>query len=188
MRTPTSLTPLALVATVALAGACTSGDDTAARPPVADASDRVSALACPGGPGCASGAGRLTVGVAKRAITPAVETWMDLDGNGLRNAEEPFEDLDDDGVWDPVWVAGFGLGRAATGVHDDNWARVLTFTQGDVKVAVVALDLIGYFHDRVVAVRRALAGAAQNGVLHPPDPEGIEPGEGLVEKHHARAV
>ena len=83
------------------------------------------------------------VGAAKRAITPQVETTEDLDGDGRINA---------------VWIAGFGSGRQAEGVHDDIWTRVVTLEQGELRVALVALDLVGYFNDEVVRIREAAKG------------------------------
>ncbi len=53
----------------------------------------------------------------------------------------------------PVRIAGFGQGRDATGVHDDLTARALVIETGDATVALVALDLIGFFHDDVVKIR-----------------------------------
>lgn len=53
----------------------------------------------------------------------------------------------------PVRIAGFGQGRDATGVHDDLTARALVVETGGATVALVALDLIGFFHDDVVKIR-----------------------------------
>ena len=53
----------------------------------------------------------------------------------------------------PVRIAGFGQGRDATGVHDDLTARALVIETGGTTVALVALDLIGFFHDDVVKIR-----------------------------------
>src|SRR5437899_4743862 len=53
----------------------------------------------------------------------------------------------------PIWLAGFGQDRAASGVHDDLYARALVLGTGTRSVAIVALDLIGLFHDEVVRIR-----------------------------------
>src|SRR5262245_3453047 len=53
----------------------------------------------------------------------------------------------------PVRIAGFGEGRDATGVHDDLTARALVVESAGDTVALVALDLIGFFHDDVVKIR-----------------------------------
>ncbi|MGH9869744.1 MAG: hypothetical protein ACREAA_16470 [Candidatus Polarisedimenticolia bacterium] len=57
----------------------------------------------------------------------------------------------------PVYVGGLERGLKATGVADELYARamVLTDAQG-TSVGLVVLDLIGFFHDDVVAVREEL--------------------------------
>ena len=57
----------------------------------------------------------------------------------------------------PVWLAGFSHHRAATAIHDDLWAIACVLDDGHTRVGVVGLDAIGFFHDDVVAVRRACA-------------------------------
>lgn len=109
--------------------------------------------------GCGTGAGTgsdvLQAGAAAVTITPLVEPFEDLDGNGIRDAGEPFTDLDGDGKFDPVWIAGFGSQRAALGVHDDLYARVLVLVQGDVHIGIVALDWVGLLRDQALAIGQA---------------------------------
>jgi hypothetical protein len=57
----------------------------------------------------------------------------------------------------PVWVAGFGQNRAATAIHDDLCAIACVLDDGYARLGIVVLDAIGFFHDDVVAVRRACA-------------------------------
>lgn len=116
-------------------------------------------LVCPGSLGCEGAGDALLAGVAARKVTPLVETWEDLDGDGKRDADEPFTDEDDDGEHDAFWIAGFSMGRAATGVHDDLWARAVTFERGDVSVGLVALDFVGLFHPDVVRIREGAKAA-----------------------------
>jgi hypothetical protein len=52
-----------------------------------------------------------------------------------------------------VWLAGFGCGRAATGVHDDLEARAIVLDDGKKRVGIVALDLLGLFYDDVERLR-----------------------------------
>lgn len=122
---------------------------------VVDAHGVVPDLVCPGAIGCEDADGPLRVGAAARAITPLVEAWVDANDDGVRDADEPFEDRNGNGRWDPVWIAGFDPGRAATGVHDDTWARALTVSRGATRLGVVALDLLGVSHDDVVRLRLA---------------------------------
>src|SRR5262245_20507711 len=54
----------------------------------------------------------------------------------------------------PVSIAGYGHGRRATGVHDELSARAFVWDDGEREVALVALDLVGLFRDRVERIRR----------------------------------
>ena len=55
-----------------------------------------------------------------------------------------------------VWLAGFGMGRAATKIHDDLWAFACVLDDGHTRLGIVALDAIGFFHDDVINVRSRL--------------------------------
>ncbi|MHB1425492.1 MAG: neutral/alkaline non-lysosomal ceramidase N-terminal domain-containing protein, partial [Gemmataceae bacterium] len=57
-----------------------------------------------------------------------------------------------------VYLAGFGHNRRASGVHDPLMARAVVLRHGKEKIALVALDLIGFFHPRVESVRQRLPG------------------------------
>src|SRR5690349_10833178 len=57
-----------------------------------------------------------------------------------------------------VYMAGFGHNRKATGVHDPLKARVVVLRHGEVKIALVSVDLIGFFHPHVERIRLELPG------------------------------
>jgi hypothetical protein len=80
-------------------------------------------------------AGGLTVGFAERDITPEVKA----DGK-------------------PVWVAGFGNNRRATGVNDPIMARAVVLSDGVKKIALVSVDLVGLFLEPVEKIRQGLPG------------------------------
>ncbi len=93
-------------------------------------------------------------------ITPSGvwgEEFTDLNGDGVRNGGEPF--VDDPGntaidassrnKYDGIYLAGFGNNRLATGRHDDLWARTIVIDNGTTRVAIVAVDLIGYYSEAV---------------------------------------
>jgi hypothetical protein len=82
----------------------------------------------------------LLFGFAKRTITPAI---------GAR----------------PVYMAGFDTNRKATAVHDDLWARAVAVGDGRQRVAIVAVDLIGLFHDDVLKARDLLQRKAPGATL-----------------------
>lgn len=83
------------------------------------------------------------------------EEFTDQNGNGVWNSGEPFTDdpgnTEIDGSsknkYDGIYLAGFGNKRLATGMHDDLWARALVLDQGKTRIAIVAIDLIGYYSD-----------------------------------------
>lgn len=58
----------------------------------------------------------------------------------------------------PVYIAGFGKNRKATGVHDPLKARAIVLAHGKVKIAIVSVDLVGLFHASVERVRKKLPG------------------------------
>lgn len=58
----------------------------------------------------------------------------------------------------PVWIAGYNNGRQATAIHDDIWARCMLVRVIDgnktKSIALVSLDLIGYFYPETLKIRR----------------------------------
>jgi len=55
----------------------------------------------------------------------------------------------------PVYLAGFGHNRVATGVHDDLSARCLALGVAKETLVICSADLIGLFYDDVLTIRRA---------------------------------
>jgi len=99
----------------------------------------------------------IRAGFAAVPITPPVQdTWTDLDGDAVRDPDEPYVDGNGNGRFDAYWLAGFHNGRPATGVHDDLWARALVLDDGTTAIGLVVLDAIGLMHDQVVEIRRRL--------------------------------
>ncbi|MFO0936990.1 MAG: hypothetical protein U0798_10805, partial [Gemmataceae bacterium] len=58
----------------------------------------------------------------------------------------------------PVFMAGFGENRRATGVHDPLMARATVLSDGTRKIALVCADVVGLFNPSVERVRAKLAG------------------------------
>jgi hypothetical protein len=58
----------------------------------------------------------------------------------------------------PVYMAGFGQNRKATKVHDPLMVRAVVFADGDDKIALVAVDVVGLFLPSVERVREKLSG------------------------------
>ncbi|MFY9608470.1 MAG: hypothetical protein WAU45_07635 [Blastocatellia bacterium] len=111
----------------------------------------------------------LKVGAASVAITPFGpnagwdggitesgvwgEKFTDSNHSGRWDAGEPFEDdpgntaLDQSskGKYDGIYLAGFGQNRPATDKHDDLWARAIVIEYETTRIAIVSIDLIGYY-------------------------------------------
>ncbi|HKX46429.1 MAG TPA: hypothetical protein VJP77_06985 [Planctomycetota bacterium] len=54
---------------------------------------------------------------------------------------------------DPIYLAGFGNNRRATNYNDRLWARGLVIDGLGGRIAIVALDLVGYFNAEVQTIR-----------------------------------
>jgi len=118
----------------------------------------------------------LKAGAAAETITPVdiqgrlwQEPYTDDNGNGRYDPPDPqnpsapsdrFEDTNHNGKWDGPFLAGFRHKKSyytATGVHDPLWTRVLVLQYGDVKLALVALDVVGYLYPEVQVIRKEAA-------------------------------
>lgn len=69
------------------------------------------------------------------------------------------------GKFDGFWLAGFGNNMPMYGVHDDTYARAVVMNNGDISIALVAIDAVGIFNDDIVRIRSRVAKKMPN----PPD-------------------
>lgn len=53
----------------------------------------------------------------------------------------------------PVWLAGYGMGRRAKGVHDPLLCRCVVLQDGDERIALVSVDLVGLQYPAVQQIR-----------------------------------
>jgi hypothetical protein len=98
-------------------------------------------------------------GFAAVRITPKyIESWNDVDNNARYEPKkgDTYEDLNENGKFDTYRIAGFGSKVATQGVHDDLWARTMLLDDGNTRLALVAVDVIGMFHPMVVDIRKML--------------------------------
>ncbi|OWK47501.1 hypothetical protein [Fimbriiglobus ruber] len=58
----------------------------------------------------------------------------------------------------PVFMAGFGQNRVATKIHDPISARAVVLADGEDKIALVSIDVVGLFLPSVERVREQLTG------------------------------
>lgn len=64
-------------------------------------------------------------------------------------------DITPDLKTEKTWMAGFGAtGRKPRGVHDPLYARLVVLREGNETVAMVGLDLLGFYRNDVVELRR----------------------------------
>jgi hypothetical protein len=113
------------------------------------------------------GSSGLEAGFSASPVTPDVpDRWTDInsDAKYSRKEGDTFTDGNGNGLFDPVWIAGFSNGRAANGVHDDLWARTMVIDDGKTRLAIVVLDAIGFMSDDVIDVRSRIPDDA--GVTH----------------------
>lgn len=121
---------------------------------------------CPGGPDCPDeGDGVLQVGVARAVITPTLTDTTDVqtvDTNGDGEFDpadgDEFDDRNGNGIYDGIWIAGFGNGRGARSVHDDQWVRAVALRRDATTVVLVTIDCVGYFKDEMDQIREMVAG------------------------------
>ena len=88
---------------------------------------------------------KIMVGFSALPMTPEItDTWNDINGDAKYREEDgdTYNDLNKNGKFDAYWIAGFDNQRAANGVHDDVWARVMVFDDGETRLAMVSLDAI----------------------------------------------
>jgi hypothetical protein len=78
-------------------------------------------------------AGELTVGFAEVDVTPEL---------GKK----------------PVYLAGFGQNRAAKKVHDPIMIRAVVLAEGDQRIVLISVDVVGLFNTSVERVRKDLTG------------------------------
>ena len=155
---------------VGLVSASACGDDDAITPPADAGADMnvpitplPEAQRCPGDPGCTGvGDDVLYVGTAREEITPVIDDSTeiltgDLNGNGEYDVGETFRDTNGNGRLDGVWMAGFGNGRGATGVHDPQYASVIALRQNDTTIALLSIDCVGYFKGEMDLIRELVA-------------------------------
>lgn len=113
--------------------------------------------------------GVIYAGAATLDLTPQMlEGWTDLNGDGYfggclddpsgtqPGCDEPFDDANGNGLFEPVWIGGFGPLRPASGVHDPIEASAVVLAYDGEYVAMVGLDLVGLSQIRINAAADVL--------------------------------
>ncbi len=108
--------------------------------------------------------GQLLIGFASMPINPKLtDTWTDANGDARYNPDDgdTYQDINQNGRFDAVWMAGFQNSRPAQSLHDTLWARTMLIDDGKTIISFTALDAIGFGHDDVLDVRKLIATEAQ---------------------------
>jgi len=103
--------------------------------------------------------GPVQAGFGKTDISPVhFDTWTDVSGNARYKPKEgdTFDDLNGNGRFDPIWLAGFSQNKPASGINDPLWARSLIIDDGQTRLGMCVIDMIGFGHDDVVSVRKRI--------------------------------
>jgi len=89
---------------------------------------------------------RMTAAACKRVIPPVAPSspWKDGSLGGV-----PYPPVNHT---DPIYMAGFGT-RTASSVHDHLWARGVVIESRGRKIALVTVDLVGYFNNEIQTIR-----------------------------------
>jgi hypothetical protein len=109
----------------------------------------------------------IKAGFAAIPVTPQVpDKWIDINSDAEYNPKDgdTFTDGNGNGKFDPVWIAGFGNRRAAAGIHDDLWARTIVIDNGQTRLAIVSIDVIGFMNNCVNDVRKMIS--PENGITY----------------------
>ncbi len=102
---------------------------------------------------------KIRAGFAKLPITPVItDTWNDANHDFEYNDKDgdSYNDLNNNGKFDAVWIAGMSNAKPAQGIHDDVWSRVMVIDDGNSRIAMISLDAIGFMHDDVVDIRKQI--------------------------------
>jgi hypothetical protein len=94
------------------------------------------------------------VGVCQRDITP-------ISPGLVEEYQAAFGEAAVVNHTDPVYLAGFGNNRQATGYNDRLWARGIVVDGKGGRIAIVALDVVGYSNAEVKTIRSLINPASQ---------------------------
>ncbi len=103
--------------------------------------------------------GTIQAGFAKVDISPiGFDTWSDANGDARYREKDgdTYHDLNQNGKFDPIWVAGFHQNKPASGINDPLWARSMVLGDGNHTLGLCIIDMIGFGNDEVVTLRKRI--------------------------------
>jgi hypothetical protein len=97
--------------------------------------------------------GIFRTGASFRDITPTLgELFTDVNGNYRWEVDEPFDDANGNGVFEPLWLAN-DVRRPALSIHDPLAASVVVFEAGGIRIGMVGLDSFGHGRQELEKIR-----------------------------------
>ena len=103
-------------------------------------------------------AGELQVGFAQLSITPEIiDQWVDIDNDAQFNPDiDLWTDVNGNGEFDAVWMAGFQNQRPAQGIKDNIMAVAVVIDDGKNRIGIVTADTVGLMRKFVLSIREAV--------------------------------
>ena len=102
--------------------------------------------------------GELQVGFAQLSITPdLIDQWVDIDNDAQFNPDiDLWTDVNANGEFDAVWMAGFQNKRPAQGIKDNIMAVAAVIDDGKNRIGIVTADTVGLMRKFVLSIRQAV--------------------------------
>ena len=90
-------------------------------------------------------ANEFKVGFAELPITPdIIDEWEDINNDAQFDPDiDHWTDVNGNNQFDAVWMAGFQNKRAAQSVKDDLMAVTAVIDDGQTRIGIIALTLLG---------------------------------------------
>ena len=96
----------------------------------------------------------LRVGASELVITPDLgETYLDYNGNNRWDEDEPYDDTNGNGAFDPLWIAN-DIRRPALSIQDDLYVNAVVFEYGDQRIGMVGIDSFGHSFTELERIRQ----------------------------------
>lgn len=124
--------------------------------------------------------GAILAGTGARNITPDFEPYSDTNDNRVWDTGEPFENLDDDGTLDSLYLGGFGV-RQPTGVHDDLTVRTVALQFGDSLFTLTVADALALSMGRIRSIKDLVSQSLDS-------PGDLPPSHMIVSSTHTHAA
>ncbi|MEM8487371.1 MAG: hypothetical protein AAF564_17595 [Bacteroidota bacterium] len=95
----------------------------------------------------------LRVGASELVITPELgETYLDYNGNNRWEDDEPYDDANGNGRFDPLWIAN-DVRRPALAIQDDLYVNAVVFEYGGKRIGMFGLDTFGHSFTELELIR-----------------------------------